>query len=52
MPAPIQQTGEKQKVIKYYNIQGGYVIETIYNPNTNKYTTRRLVFNVPPLMKH
>lgn len=51
MPAPIQETGEKQKILKYYNIYGGYVIETTYNPNTNTYKTRRLPFNVPATLK-
>jgi hypothetical protein len=48
MPAPIQKRDEKQKIVKYYNTYGGYVIETTYNPNTNSYNTRRLPFNIPP----
>ena len=51
MPGPVQNNDEKQKVIKYYNIQGGYVIETTYNPNTNTYKTHRFPFNVPASMQ-
>ena len=51
MPAPIQETDNKQNIVKYYNIYGGYIIETIYDPNTNIYKTRRLPFNVPATMK-
>jgi hypothetical protein len=47
MPSPIKNNNEKQKIVTYYNIYGGNIIKTTYNPNTNTYHTKRSPFNVP-----
>lgn len=47
-PAPVHI--EKQKLITYYNVYGGTIIKTTYDPNTNTYTTKRIVFNKPPCL--
>lgn len=47
IPAPVENINSQTKMT-YYNVYGGMLIKTTYDPNTNSYHTERSVWNHVP----
>lgn len=47
IPAPVENINPQTKMT-YYNVYGGMLIKTTYDPNTNSYHTERSVWNHVP----